>query len=132
MQPEPGSPADWLEEARSDLALAESRSDRPVKWAHRCFHLQQAAEKAVKAVLVSHGIDPPRTHNIGTLLDRLSGDMPTPPSAEAIGDLSRFAAVTRYPGSYEPITEEHYREALHLAEAVVRWAEEVIGRGAQA
>ena len=32
-----------------------------------CFHAQQAAEKAIKAVLVAEGADLPRTHDLGVL-----------------------------------------------------------------
>jgi HEPN domain-containing protein len=127
MQPEPGSPRDWLDDATSDLALATSTSDRPVRWAHRCFRAQQAAEKALKAVLIRHGIDPPRTHNLGALLDSLPAEVASPPSPEAVVSLSRYAAATRYPGSFEPVTGAHFDEALRLAEAVVEWAEGIVG-----
>ena len=72
-------------------------------------------------------MDPLRTHNLGTLLDLLPPDVPAPRAIEEVFDLSRYATVTRYPGSHEPITEAHYREALRLAEAVVQWAAELIG-----
>jgi HEPN domain-containing protein len=124
MQPEPGSPRDWLDDATSDLALATSTSDRPIQWAHRCFRAQQAAEKAV---LTGHGIDPPRTHNLGALFDLLPAAVTPSPSADEVADLSRHAAVARYPGSLELITEVHFHEALGLAEAVVAWAEGVVG-----
>ncbi|MGH8910447.1 MAG: HEPN domain-containing protein [Egibacteraceae bacterium] len=32
-----------------------------------CFHAQQAAEKAIKALLVRADLDPPKTHNLVTL-----------------------------------------------------------------
>ncbi len=127
MQPEPGSPRDWLDDAASDMALATSTSDRPVRWAHRCFHAQQAAEKAVKAVLLSRGVEPPRTHNLGALLDLLPAEVASPPSTEGVVALSRYAAVTRYPGAFELVTEAHFRDALRLAEAVVAWAAEIVG-----
>jgi HEPN domain-containing protein len=44
-------------------------------------------------------------------------------------DLTRYAVVTRYPGLAEPETEAHYLEAVANADAVVRWAETVIGEG---
>ena len=126
MRPEPGSPADWLEDAESDLAPAESTSERPVRRSHRCFHAQQAAEKAIKAVLVSRGADPPKMHNLGALLDLLPPEVALPSAAEEVADLSRYATVTRYPGSYEQITEEHFGGALRLAKSVVEWARDVV------
>ncbi len=35
--------------------------------------------------------------------------------------LTDYAVTTRYPGDYEPITEEEYLEALEMADEVYRW-----------
>ncbi|MGB9777356.1 MAG: HEPN domain-containing protein [Anaerolineae bacterium] len=37
------------------------------------------------------------------------------------------AIEARYPGPAEPVTEEEYEEAVSLAEAIIGWAEEMIG-----
>jgi HEPN domain-containing protein len=92
-----------------------------------CFHAQQAAEKAIKAVLIVRGIEPPRTHSITALLDLLPPAAPRPKDLMAARALTTYAAVTRYPGQAGPVSEEDHREAVRLAEAVVAWAEEVIG-----
>lgn len=34
-----------------------------------------------------------------------------------------YAVMSRYPGEYEPITEDEYCEALRIAESVLLWAE---------
>ena len=36
-------------------------------------------------------------------------------------DLTEYAVHTRYPGLYEPVTGEEYREALAVAEGVYAW-----------
>ena len=41
--------------------------------------------------------------------------------------LADYAVTTRYPGVYEPVTVEEYDETIKTAQAVVRWAEQVIG-----
>ncbi len=41
--------------------------------------------------------------------------------------LTRYAVTTRYPGFAEAVGQEEYVEAVSIAEAVVRWADEVIG-----
>jgi HEPN domain-containing protein len=92
-----------------------------------CFHAQQAAEKTIKAVLIACGIEPPRTHSITALIDLLPPNIPRPDDLMAARTLTSFAAVTRYPGQAGPVSEEDYREAVRLAEAVVAWAEEAIG-----
>ena len=61
----------WLRDAKSDLALASVKKTKSIRYAHLCFHAQQAAEKAVKAVLLSYGADIPRTHDLAFLVDLL-------------------------------------------------------------
>ena len=41
--------------------------------------------------------------------------------------LTDYAVLTRYPADLEPVTEEEYLETVRLAEAVVSWAEMVLG-----
>ena len=38
-------------------------------------------------------------------------------------ELTHYASTTRYPGHFEPATEEDYHRALRIAERVVAWAE---------
>ena len=48
----PGSPGEWLRYARSEYRLAAIRRPRGVMLDVLCYHAQQAAEKAIKAVLL--------------------------------------------------------------------------------
>jgi HEPN domain-containing protein len=102
----------------------------PVLWESLCFHAQQAAEKAIKAVLIRFGVEPPRIHDIRGLIERLPADLPQHAELRASAELTDYAALARYPWQGEPASEEDYREAVRLAEAVVAWAEEVIGGSA--
>lgn len=61
----------WLRRARGNLARAKQPKPAEGFWEDLCFDAQQAAEKAVKAVLVFHQIDFPRTHDISGLLSLL-------------------------------------------------------------
>lgn len=36
-------------------------------------------------------------------------------------ELTEFAVQTRYPGIYEPVTEEEFHEARGMAEEVYAW-----------
>jgi HEPN domain-containing protein len=122
----PGGPADWLRHAYSDLALASTTPLPQILLEQLCFHAQQAAEKALKAVLVAYNIPVPRTHNLRTLYDLLPMEVMAPPDIQEAVGLSEYAVASRYPGVNEPIEDEEYREAVDLAEAVVYWAERVI------
>ena len=121
-----GSPADWLRYAYSDLELAHVRRESNVLFEGLCFHAQQAAEKALKAVLIAKGVPPPKTHNIRTLLDLLPQDLVAPQEIEDAASLTDYAVTSRYPGDFESVDEEEYKEAVRSAETVVLWAERII------
>ena len=129
MAAEPGSPADWLRFARSDLAIAQRPPEGAVLLEALCFHAQQAVEKSLKAVLLAEGICFPRTHSTRILLNLLPTTLPSPGDLGALAALTDYAASSRYPGDYEPVTTKEYHEALGLAEAVVQWATSVLDKG---
>jgi len=122
----PGSSADWLRYAKADLALAQVPLPAGSLYELLCFHAQQAAEKSLKAVLIQHGIEPPRTHNLETLIDLLPASLTRISALIQSARLTVFATSSRYPGNQESIDEEEYIEAVRLAQDVVRWAEAMI------
>ena len=122
----PGSPEDWLRHARSDLELARITAPAAVLLEQLCFHAQQAAEKALKAVLVRRGIPVPRTHSIRRLLDLVPPELSVPTTVQDAAVLTDYAVLTRYPGTPEPVSDEEFKEAVQLAEAVVSWAENIV------
>jgi HEPN domain-containing protein len=66
-----GTSLAWLRRAKSNLARAKQPKPDEAVWEDLCFDAQQAAEKALKAILILRGIDFPRTHNIRVLLSLL-------------------------------------------------------------
>jgi HEPN domain-containing protein len=119
----PGSPSDWLRRSRSDLALAKVPLPRGALYEDLCFHAQQAAEKAIKSVYRAEGYEFRYTHDLTELLDGLARNgVPVPKEVREAGDLTNFAWQARYPGPAEPVSEDEYRRAVALAEAVVEWA----------
>lgn len=123
----PDDPREWLNRERSNLSRAKARIPN-VYLEDLCFDAQQAAEKAIKALLIKKGIAFPYVHDIAHLLTLLEQtELQIPEPVRRAEDLTRYAVVTRYPGIAEPVGESHYRDALVSAEAVVRWAEKEIG-----
>ena len=123
-RPIPGSPADWLARARSDLAIAKAPLPEGAVYEDLCFHAQQAAEKAVKAAYRARNLAFRYTHDLGELLAGLmQHGIEVPSGVQAAAELTIFAWEARYPGREEPVLEGEYREAVALAERVVRWAE---------
>ena len=129
MPPERSSadePREWLNRARSNLALAKARPSETYL-EDLCFEAQQAAEKALKAMLIAAGVAFPYVHDLAHLLTVLEkAGTQIPDAIRGVESLTRYAVITRYPGLAEPVTEAHYDEALASAEAVVRWAEQQI------
>jgi HEPN domain-containing protein len=119
----PGSSEDWLRYAKADLALAQVPLPAGSLYELLCFHAQQAAEKSLKAVLIQHGIEPPRTHNLETLIDLLPASLTRTCALILSARLTVFATSSRYLGSQESVDEEEYIEAVRLAQDVVHWAE---------
>lgn len=122
-------PAEWLRYARSDLAVAGIDPPSNVVFETLCYHTQQAAEKAVKAVLIAEGIDPPRTHDVRQLLDLLPPHIVPPVGSAVIAALTQYAVQARYPDDYSgEIEADEWREAVAVAQRAVDWAEALIGQ----
>ncbi len=117
------TPELWLRRARSNLALAQVGHGAGVMLEDLCFEAQQAAEKALKALLIHLGGDYPRTHAFTVLLTRLEAHVRVPDAVRDVVDLSDYAVQMRYPGDYYPISEEEYRRAVNLATRTVTWVE---------
>ncbi len=118
----------WLAKASNDLESARCLLDRQAPILDTaCFHCQQAAEKALKALLILHEREPPRTHSIGVLLDvgvdcdrRLAG------LRADCEWLTAYAVETRYPDSAAEPTLEKAGEALRGAEELFRLIVEIV------
>ncbi|MCX5654652.1 MAG: HEPN domain-containing protein [Planctomycetota bacterium] len=113
----------WVAKAEGDLLNIENNmASREVPWDTVCFHAQQAAEKYLKALLVSRGRIPPKTHDLVALLTEC---MDLEPGLEVIEEechaLTAHAIGTRYPADlYEPDEAEARR--MHEAARRVRVA----------
>lgn len=118
------SPATWLTFAQSDLEVARRGPAEGVLCESLCFHAQQAIERSLKAVVLQLGLAPPRTHIISALIDLIGTRMLVPPHVMAAASLSGYAVDTRYPGDFEPLTEDDYVRALEIAQTVFDWARE--------
>lgn len=84
-------PREWMNRANSNLARARVMAPE-VYLEDLCFDAQQAAEKALKAVMMSRGIDFPYTHDIARLLAVLQTDGMTLP--ESMLRAARLSTLT--------------------------------------
>ena len=113
---------EWLLRAKKDLRAAEVLL-REGLYEKAAFHSQQAAEKALKALLVAHRVRPPKTHSIEHLLSLLANHEDVKPFYNIDADaLTDYAVETRYPGPN--IVPEEAEEALKTAEKTVELVKE--------
>ncbi len=122
----PGSAEDWMRHALSDLELAQIEPKNAILYSDLCFHCQQAAEKAIKAVLVHNQVRFPNTHSIIYLLELLQELLDIAPLVIEASILSDYAVSVRYPGDADEVTVDEWRTALKHACNVVEWARSII------
>lgn len=85
---------------------------------------QQAAEKALKAMLVARGMDPPKIHDLIRLARMLDEAVQVRLDTLGLAELTRWAIEGRYPGDVEQASADDVVVALNMARAVVESAAE--------
>jgi predicted nucleotidyltransferase/HEPN domain-containing protein len=117
---------EWLQESDKDFLVAEQlmRTTDPV-WDRICFHFHESAEKTLKALVVTAGTPPPRTHDLSKLRvlcpESVRGAKKV---VDAIGVLEGVWPHTRYP-SKTAVTKsdaQRVRRAAGLIRAAVTTA----------
>jgi HEPN domain-containing protein len=126
----PASPDEWLMHALSDPRLGKlGQKNKGVLRQQICFHTQQAAEKAFKAVLLYRKVDFPLTHDIQELMDIFDkAGILLPSDFQNAGILTPYAVETRYPGYWDEIAKKEVSEAVKLASKIVTWSKKYITR----
>jgi HEPN domain-containing protein len=109
---------DWLEQAERDLGRADI-DIQYAYWEWACFTAQQAAEKAVKGLLMNRGMSA-WGHAITPMLRRLATEGVVVPDA-MIGRaqlLDAYYIPTRYPNGFTEGKPADYYNAEKAQEAV--------------
>ena len=118
----------WLAIVAEDIAVARGCIDlSPPRHGAAAFHLQQACEKVMKALLVLAGERLPRTHDLDDLASRVTPLYPQWASSfENMRDLTSWSVAYRYPAfGSEPEPEPTRSEIETTANMVERLAAEV-------
>jgi HEPN domain-containing protein len=114
----------WIKRAESNLARAAvGKSDEKVLFEDLCFDCQQTVEKSLKALLVYNEQELIITHSIALLLTSIEENIKLiiPDFVYESVILTDYAVQMRYPGFYEPVTEEEFKTALQIATQVLNW-----------
>ena len=118
----------WLAQARHDLEVARL-TGREGHCAYACFLSQQAAEKALKAILYTGGERIVIGHSVLELARRARARAPGLQTHDALaGTLDQYYVATRYPSGlpggvpFEAFTGEQARAAVDGAARFVEIA----------
>ena len=128
---------EWLSFADMDLNCARYLNEAPMHPRPLnaiCFHCQQAAEKALKAIIVYYGSrgGMAKKHELPFLFNQIKNQvyddkhiMVTDELKDMGATLTKNAVDLRYPN--EIVIEEHnVDKALKDSESIVDWAKEVL------
>lgn len=120
---------EWLEKAREDLEAARRLLTPEPLTSPAAFHCQQAAEKALKAFLVSNGHRFRKVHNLVYLVELCQEyDPGIGELGDDVGRLNPFAVDERYPTPHKSPPEDLVRELLSIAERVLDTVEDLVDR----
>ena len=109
----------WLRYAEEDLVTAEILLRQPdVPPRQACWHAQQSAEKALKAVLIFLEIDFPRTHDLNILRNLVPERWQLNAAHPDLASLTEWAVDARYPGEMPEATNVDASEAVEQARTI--------------
>ena len=118
----------WLAFAIGDLEAARANPRERRRPRIVAFHAQQAAEKAMKAALLFSHIEPPRSHDLDALRDRLPDGWRVKKRRAGLDRLTEYAAEHRYPDDFRPVSPIQAATAARQAIAIVRDVREHFAR----
>ena len=121
---------EWLEYAKADLGVADHlfKTYYPKPLAIICYHCQQAAEKAVKTIIVLNGSQGgmPRRHDIFLLLNQIKNTVSIDTKFYDYADvLAPYGVAMRDPNESQ-LEERHAAKAIEMANEFVAWADSLV------
>ena len=120
-------PCQWLAKAEDDLRSAQANLQPGfILPAQSMWASQQAAEKAIKAVLLSLGIRFPFTHDLVALVALLPSERRPPSAIVLLAELAEVATAMRYPSDEPKPIETDAQRGYATAAAVVEWVRAII------
>jgi HEPN domain-containing protein len=117
---------EFIRKAEQDLSTASFLLTGEDFFTSACFHCQQLAEKAIKALLTYNSIRFKKIHNLDVLLSLLN-DPDFKDVWQYAEILNTFAVDTRYPGEYAEPEREDAEEALRMATEIYDLVKQKLG-----
>lgn len=116
---------EWYDMACTDLGVAKHLEEtyHPKPLEIICYHCQQAAEKAIKALMLHCGLENglPKRHDLSFLLNQIKNKVMIQEKYYDDADmLTMYGVSVRYPNDMD-LEERHAKEALRAADEIVQW-----------
>lgn len=121
---------EWLDMADMDLGVARHLEAHyyPKPLEIICYHSQQAAEKAVKALIIHCGMPSgvPKVHSITALMRQIKNEVFIDEKFFDYGDvLTPYGVIIRYPNELM-IEEHHAKTAIQYAGEILEWVKGLV------
>jgi HEPN domain-containing protein len=120
---------EWLKFAKRDYDIAVHLKEHfhPLPVENICYNCQQAAEKAIKAILILHTGDYQRTHDIESLHEQCkAAGTDFGLTTSITRTLTRFAKKSRYPDDVYDFIESDTDIGLKHAQRILEQAEDAL------
>ena len=116
---------EWFQIGQSDFRFAKAGLEELKSFYPQiCFLCQQAVEKYLKGFMVFHKRDFPKIHDL-TQLARICGKI-NKGFLKIFGKtdiLTQYYLTSRYPLEYQPAGKSEAKQAIKIAEGIIRFVE---------
>lgn len=121
---------EWYERAVMDFGVAKHLEETyyPKPLEIICYHCQQSAEKAIKALIMYFGAEGgmPKLHDLSFLLNQIKNKVVIEDKYYDYADtLTPYGISARYPNELF-LEEKHVEEAIRFADEILQWVKSVI------
>lgn len=115
----------WIDMADMDMGVAKHLMENyyPKPLEIICYHCQQAAEKAIKALVISLETQGrlPKLHDLSFLLNQVKNFVKIEEKYYDYADtLTPYGVAVRYPNELF-LEERHAKEAIQYADEIMQW-----------
>lgn len=115
----------WINMAEMDYGVAKHlfKTYYPKPYEIICYHCQQSVEKIIKGIIIASGAKGgvPKSHDLSFLMNQIKNQVFIPDKFYDYADeLTPYGVIVRYPSELF-LEERHVREALRMADEIIKW-----------
>ena len=120
----------WVDMAEMDYGVAKHLYETyyPKPYEIICYHCQQSAEKIIKGIIIAGGSKGgmPKSHDLSFLMNQIKNQTYIEDKLYDYADeLTPYGVAVRYPSELF-LEEHHVRDALKMADEIMKWGKTVI------